>query len=1354
MKNSILRLISSIFVLPLPLASQPAPASGIRPGTRTARARRWSGVLSRCAAICLLLLPFASGAGAQTAQFSFTQSTVTGDISAFGIAIDASGNLYIAAGTSVLKETLQTDGSYVESTVTGGLTDAMSVAVDKHGNVFIADFEGHKVLEETLQADGSYSQSTIATEVGVGFDGPIGIAVDPYEQVYLVQEGASSGIVYIPNSSGPGYSLCNCKIGSGFSEPTAIAVDSTGANVYIVDSASEEQKIHLIGDTQTTISDSLSQWQGIAVDASGNLYVVGLYNSIPELDVQTLQTNGSYTHTLLELSGVTNPYGVAVDTSGNIFVSNQNNQVVKLSRSSANFGSVSVGDTASTISVFFTFNSAVQLGGPYVLTQGAAGLDFQNAGTGTCANNTVYQAGDSCWIDVSFKPSLAGPRYGSAVLTNSSGDVIATGYLQGMGVAPRVSFLPGGQSPVVSGLSMPNGIAADNSGDLYISNLNNNTVVKETLSSGSYSQTKVATATSLSSPYGVAVDGSGNVYIADTNHNRVLLENISPTGSSKENTIGSGLSYPQGVAVDGAGNVYIADTGNNRVLKETLANGSYTQSPVVSSLDNPLAVAVDSYGNLFIARGGSGSALTPVYKETLQPDGSYVQSAIGSGFSWPVGIAVDANENVYVADNTNLQVYEETLQPDGSYTQSTLSLTGLTLPFGVAVDGYGSVYATDASINNDVVKLDYSAAPSLSFDSTVIGEISADSPKTVIVENSGNAALSFSGISFPTGFPESGMETTDCTTTASLPANESCTLTIDFSPQVVGSPGGSLQLTDNALNAATAKQSISLSGTGTDKASYFTVTGPTPVTAGTSTSITVKVYDALGNLFAGYTGTVHFTSTDSSAKLPANSTLTGATGTFNVTFKTAGTQTVTATDTITSSITGTSNSIAVDQAPAITSANNTTFTVGTAGSFTVTASGNPASTFTESGTLPSGVTLTTAGLLSGTPAAGTGGSYPITITAANGTTNATQNFTLTVDQAPAITSANNTTFTVGTAGSFTVTASGNPASTFTESGTLPSGVTLTTAGLLSGTPAGGTGGIYPITITANNGVSPNATQSFTLTISQTTATATVTLGNLLQTYSGAPLSATATTSPVSGLTVTFTYTGISPTTYPTSSAPPTGAGSYTVVGTVSNPNYQGSATGTLVISPATETVSLGNLAQTYTGSSLAATATTSPVSGLTVTFTYTGISPTTYATSSTPPTAAGSYTVVGTVSNPNYQGSATGTLVISVSSGGTVVLITTATLTGSASTGYTATVTVANTGTGTASNVLLTTATLGSATGSPLPQTLGSIASGRADTVTVQFPGSAGSDGARVAEDYAGTSTGGTFSAVIRAVLP
>ena len=153
--------------------------------------------------------------------------------------------------------------------------------------------------------------------------------------------------------------------------------------------------------------------------------------------------------------------------------------------------------------------------------------------------------------------------------------------------------------------------------------------------------------------------------------------------------------------------------------------------------------------------------------------------------------------------------------------------------------------------------------------------------------------------------------------------------------------------------------------------------------------------------------------------------------------------------------------------PAITSGNNTTFTVGTNGSFTVTATGTPTPTFSETGALPGGVTLSTLGVLSGTPAAGTGGTYPITLTADNGTVNATQSFTLTVHQAPAITSAGSTSFTSGATGSFTVTTTGSPTAALSKTGSLPSGVTFTDNGNGTATLTGlaSLATSYPITIT-------------------------------------------------------------------------------------------------------------------------------------------------------------------------------------------------------------------------------------------------------------------------------------------------
>src|SRR5206468_2394957 len=95
------------------------------------------------------------------------------------------------------------------------------------------------------------------------------------------------------------------------------------------------------------------------------------------------------------------------------------------------------------------------------------------------------------------------------------------------------------------------------------------------------------------------------------------------------------------------------------------------------------------------------------------------------------------------------------------------------------------------------------------------------------------------------------------------------------------------------------------------------------------------------------------------------------------------------------------------------------------------------------------------------------------------------------------TSANNATFIVGALGSFTVTATGLPTTmTFSETGALPNGVTLNSStGVLSGTPTAGTAGAYSITLIANNGVTPNGTQSFTLTVASAPVLLPRTTGN-------------------------------------------------------------------------------------------------------------------------------------------------------------------------------------------------------------------------------------------------------------------
>lgn len=221
-------------------------------------------------------------------------------------------------------------------------------------------------------------------------------------------------------------------------------------------------------------------------------------------------------------------------------------------------------------------------------------------------------------------------------------------------------------------------------------------------------------------------------------------------------------------------------------------------------------------------------------------------------------------------------------------------------------------------------------------------------------------------------------------------------------------------------------------------------------------------------------------------------------------------------------------------APTITSGSTTTFVFGRVSFFTVTTTGAPTPSITETGALPTGVTFNDNGngtaTLQGTPSGtgGIGGIYSLTITASNGVSpNASQAFRLVVDQAPSITSAVSTTFRIGVSGNFTVTTSGFSASSSTTlsfSGTLPTGISFLDNGngtaTLGGTPAAGTAGNYPITIFANNGVVPSAEQAFTLTVSQAGTTTLLSSSQNPSSF-GQPVTFTAT---VAGSSPTGTVT--------------------------------------------------------------------------------------------------------------------------------------------------------------------------------------------------------------------------------------
>ena len=204
--------------------------------------------------------------------------------------------------------------------------------------------------------------------------------------------------------------------------------------------------------------------------------------------------------------------------------------------------------------------------------------------------------------------------------------------------------------------------------------------------------------------------------------------------------------------------------------------------------------------------------------------------------------------------------------------------------------------------------------------------------------------------------------------------------------------------------------------------------------------------------------------------------------------------------------------LTINEAPRFTSFASLSCASNTACNFTITTAGYPTNTNVAltSGTLPSGMAFTNNGngtaTLSGMPATAVG-VVPLVFTATNSAGSATQNFTLTVNNYLAITSAATATCTAGSTCTFSVSARGT--NTFAlngevvhvalTSGALPSGLTFVDnnvcnsvadgpcndTGTLSGTAVAGTGGVYQLQFTATDGSNDaDAVQGFTLTVNE------------------------------------------------------------------------------------------------------------------------------------------------------------------------------------------------------------------------------------------------------------------------------
>lgn len=272
--------------------------------------------------------------------------------SADSLATDTAGMVYytdsfrnqvlsVSAGVVVTK--VAGDGTKGYSGDGGAATSAqlsspLGLALDASGNLYIAD-SGNQVIRKVTAG------GTISTYVGTGLSFPASLAADTAGNLYIADTGNNRVQKVTPNggiSTIPG-------------NPTGLAVDIAG-NLYIADSANNKvQRVATSGAITTILAGQLKSPSGVSVDKAGNLFIADTGNHA----IRRIATDGTLT-TLGGIEGYTGdggpaalsqfsrPLGTAVDSTGNVFVADSGNSAIRALRPSAQTVAIAaIADAAS-----------------------------------------------------------------------------------------------------------------------------------------------------------------------------------------------------------------------------------------------------------------------------------------------------------------------------------------------------------------------------------------------------------------------------------------------------------------------------------------------------------------------------------------------------------------------------------------------------------------------------------------------------------------------------------------------------------------------------------------------------------------------------------------------------------------------------------------------------------------------------------------------------------------------------------------------------------------------------------------------------------------------------------------------